>query len=76
MGYISALTYYLILLRCRMQDAEACFMIAARNYTDKTAAVSFTLSQFTHSVCCVPLLLIHYYLKKTSLSVSIPVIFA
>jgi len=25
---------------CRMQDAEACFMIAARNYTDKTAAVS------------------------------------
>jgi len=23
-----------------MQDAEACFMIAARNYTDKTAAVS------------------------------------
>jgi hypothetical protein len=24
----------------RMQDAEACFMIAARNYSDKTAAVS------------------------------------
>jgi len=23
-----------------MQDAEACFMIAARNYSDKTAAVS------------------------------------
>jgi len=25
-----------------MQDAEACFMIAARNYTDKTAAVSIS----------------------------------
>ena len=28
------------LSRCRMQDAEACFMIAARNYQDRNAAVS------------------------------------
>lgn len=31
------------LSRCRMQDAEACFMIAARNYTDKTAADQHTI---------------------------------
>ena len=28
------------LSRCRMQDAEACFMIAARNFQDRNAAVS------------------------------------
>ena len=30
-----------------MQDAEACFMIAARNYTDKTAAVRSPQSRFS-----------------------------
>ncbi|KAK2174256.1 hypothetical protein NP493_815g00002 [Ridgeia piscesae] len=29
--------------RCRMQDAEACFLIASRNYTDKTAADQHTI---------------------------------
>ena len=30
-----------IIVACfRMQDAEACFLIAARNYTDRNAAVS------------------------------------
>lgn len=28
------------LARARMNDAEACFVLAARNYCDKTAAVS------------------------------------
>lgn len=31
------------LSRCRVQDAEACFMTAARNYTDKTAADQHTI---------------------------------
>ena len=30
----------------RMQDAEACFLIASRNYTDKTAAVSIIPTTF------------------------------
>lgn len=29
------------LVRARMNEAEACFILAARNYADKTAAVSF-----------------------------------
>lgn len=29
------------LARARMNEAEACFVLAARNYCDKTAAVSF-----------------------------------
>lgn len=28
------------LVRARMSEAEACFILAARNYADKTAAVS------------------------------------
>jgi len=36
---------------CRMQDAEACFMIAARNYTDKTAAVSFPVTKRIKILC-------------------------
>ena len=31
------------LARCRMQDAEACFILAARNYSDRHAAVSIHL---------------------------------
>ncbi|XP_074653905.1 potassium channel subfamily T member 2-like isoform X3 [Tubulanus polymorphus] len=31
------------LTRCRMQDAEACFILAARNYADRTAADQHTI---------------------------------
>ncbi|XP_064616919.1 potassium channel subfamily T member 2-like [Liolophura sinensis] len=31
------------LARCRMQDAEACFVLAARNYIDRTAADQHTI---------------------------------
>ncbi|KAL8609629.1 hypothetical protein ACOMHN_023765 [Nucella lapillus] len=31
------------LARCRMQDAEACFILAARNYADKNAADQHTI---------------------------------
>jgi potassium channel subfamily T protein 1 len=33
------------LARARMNEAEACFVLAARNYADKTAAVS-TFSKY------------------------------
>lgn len=33
------------LARARMNEAEACFVLAARNYADKTAAVITFLSQ-------------------------------
>lgn len=36
------------LVRARMNEAEACFILAARNYADKTAAVSFI---YITSVC-------------------------
>lgn len=35
--------YFCLLFFSRIQDAEACFFLAARNYDDKTAAVSHTL---------------------------------
>jgi hypothetical protein len=31
------------LARARMNEAEACFVLAARNYSDKTAAVSWLI---------------------------------
>lgn len=33
------------LARARMNEAEACFVLAARNYADKTAAVRKTISR-------------------------------
>lgn len=35
------------LARARMNEAEACFVLAARNYADKTAAVSLLI---THNI--------------------------
>jgi len=46
-----------------MQDAEACFMIAARNYTDKTAAVSIIQPTRLNSI----IFLLQYPTNKLSL---------
>lgn len=41
------------LARARMNEAEACFVLAARNYADKTAAVSINNKpiQFWAGIC-------------------------
>lgn len=36
------------LSRARMNEAEACFILAARNYADKTAAVSCKIRLFLY----------------------------
>lgn len=50
------------LARARMNDAEACFVLAARNYCDKTAAVSHIL----------PFSNLHFYLHLPRLTHKIP----
>lgn len=43
------------LIRARMNEAEACFILAARNYADKTAADEHTILRLvlmgSHLVC-------------------------
>lgn len=39
------------LARARMNEAEACFVLAARNYADKTAAVSQPSDNSQHFMC-------------------------
>lgn len=34
------------LIRARMNEAEACFILAARNYADKTAADEHTILRY------------------------------
>lgn len=50
-----------------MQDAKGCFMIAARNYLDRAAAVSraFRLSQIIKIIVYIVMSVIHKFIKIT-----------
>lgn len=56
------------LSRARMNEAEACFILAARNYADKTAAVSFNYrrSKITFFFSNKRIFILVYYIKSMS----------
>lgn len=41
------------LIRARMNEAEACFILAARNYADKTAADEHTILRYYYFIHAV-----------------------
>ena len=65
------------LARARMNDAEACFVLAARNYCDKTAAVSsafYLMILLPYAFFNIPLS-IYYSLPQKLISESCLVVF-